>query len=91
MIEPALRGDRVIAGDGGAEVYDLATARKRKAQGAEPWVKKERVAEFFDTSTRTVYRWVRAGCPVKILPGGTLRFQIGPLSDWLEAQGRRQF
>jgi phage terminase Nu1 subunit (DNA packaging protein) len=72
----------------GAEVIDFAAAKRRREQSSEPWVKKERVAEHFDVSTRTVYRWVEAGCPIKRLRGGTLRFQIGVISDWLEQQSR---
>lgn len=68
----------------GARVIDFAAAKRRQEMSDEPWVKKERVAEHFDVSTRTVYRWVNAGCPVKRLRGGTLRFQIGPIADWLE-------
>lgn len=75
--------------DAGAVVFDFETARRRRDQSAEPWVKKEAVAGHFDVSTRTVYRWVADGCPVKRLRGGTLRFQIGPISDWLDQQPRR--
>lgn len=71
----------------GARVIDLAAARRRREMSDEPWVKKERVASHFDVSTRTVYRWVNDGCPVKRLRGGTLRFQIGPIADWLESRG----
>ena len=67
-------------------VIDFAAAKRRREESAEPWVKKERVAEHFDVSTRTVYRWVNDGCPVKRLRGGTLRFQIGPISRWLEGR-----
>ena len=69
-------------------VIDFAAAKRRREQSTEPWVKKEDVAEHFSVSTRTVYRWVEAGCPIKRLRGGTLRFQIGPLSDWLDGQAR---
>ena len=69
-------------------VLDFATAKRRREQSSEPWVKKEDVAKYFSVSTRTVYRWVEAGCPIKRLRGGTLRFQIGPLSDWLDRQPR---
>lgn len=67
-------------------VIDFAAARRRRGQSTEPWVKKEAVAGYFDVSTRTVYRWVEKGCPIKRLRGGTLRFQIGVISDWLDQQ-----
>lgn len=67
-----------------ARVFDFAEARRRKEQSQEQWVKKDAVAGFFDVSTRTVYRWVTEGCPIKRLPGGGLRFQLGPVRDWLE-------
>lgn len=70
----------------GARIFDFGDAKRRKEQSTEPWVRKEQVAEFFDTSTRTVYRWVKKGCPVKRLPGGTLRFQLGPMKDWLDSR-----
>jgi hypothetical protein len=82
-----VRGEVEIAGQGEAQVFDLGEARRRREQSTEQWVKKERVAEHFDVSTRTVYRWVRAGCPIKTLPGGSLRFQLGPLRDWLDRTG----
>lgn len=70
----------------GAVILDFERARRRRDLTTEPWVKKERVAEHFDISTRTVYRWVEAGCPIKRLRGGTLRFQIAAISAWLDEQ-----
>jgi hypothetical protein len=81
----AAGGVTAIVGQGD-NVFDLAAHRRRREMSTEPWVKKERVADFFDVSTRTVYRWVHEGCPVKRLRGGTLRFQIGPLTDWLDSR-----
>lgn len=72
----------------GAVILDFERARRRRDLSAEPWVKKEKVAEHFDVSTRTVYRWVEAGCPIKRLRGGTLRFQIAAISMWLEGESR---
>lgn len=71
----------------GAQIIDFGAAKRRREASSEPWVKKEKVAAHFDVSTRTVYRWVEAGCPIKTLRGGTLRFQIGAISDWLDGQG----
>lgn len=82
----AVRGDQDIERNREAQVIDLSYARRRKEQNNEEWVRKERVADYFDVSTRTVYRWVRQGCPIRRLPGGTLRFQIGPLRDWLDSR-----
>lgn len=65
-------------------VIELAEARRRRDQSNEPWVRKEVAAEFFDVKPRTIYRWVRRGCPAKRLPGGTLRFQLGPMREWVE-------
>lgn len=70
-------------------VIDFVEARRRRNASQEPWVRKEAVAEFFNVSTRTVYRWVNDGCPVKRLRGGTLRFQIGVIGEWLEEESRR--
>lgn len=84
MSELAVKGMELVQGE--AEVIDLGVARRRREQATEPWVRKERVAEFFDVSTRTVYRWVQEGAPVKRLRGGTLRFQLGPLKDWVESR-----
>jgi phage terminase Nu1 subunit (DNA packaging protein) len=67
----------------------LTELRRRREYASEPWLPKEAVAEHFSVSTSTVYRWVRAGCPIKRLRGGTLRFQLGPLAEWLDEQGRR--
>lgn len=81
----ALRRDLDINAEREAEVIDLAAARRQRELSNEPWVKKEKVAEHFDVSTRTVYRWVVDGCPKKRLPGGTLRFQIGQMRSWLDS------
>lgn len=81
MNQPARQGMEPVDG-GDAQVIDLGEARRRRDLRTEAWVKKERVAEFFGVSTRTVYRWVREGCPVKRLRGGALRFQLGALAEW---------
>lgn len=73
-----------MASEDGAVVLSFEAAQQRRAMASEPWVKKEAVAGHFSVSTRTVYRWVKAGCPVKRLRGGTLRFQLGPIGAWLE-------
>lgn len=67
-------------------VIDFAAARRRRDLTTEPWVKKEAVAAHFDISTRTVYRWVDQGCPIKRLRGGTLRFQIRAIELWHEGR-----
>lgn len=83
MSEPALRGVTEVRSDD-AEVIDLGEARRRKQMHAEKMVRKERIASAFDVSTRTVYRWVEQGCPVKRLRGGALRFQLALVQDWHE-------
>lgn len=74
-----------MAAQEGAVVLSFADAQRRRELLNEPWVKREAVAQHFSVSTRTVYRWVKDGCPVKRLRGGTMRFQIGAISEWLDA------
>lgn len=80
----ALREGRKISSDEGAQVLDLGAARRRREHRDEPWVKVDRLAEEIDYSARQIYRFVRAGAPVRQLRGGTLRFQVGPFKEWLE-------
>lgn len=67
-------------------VIDFAAAKRRRGMSTEPWIKKEELAAYFQVSTRTVYRWVNEGCPIRRLPGGSLRFQLGPVRDWIESR-----
>jgi hypothetical protein len=74
-----------VSGDEGegAKVYNFNAAKRERDYAGQPWLRKEVAAEHFGVSTRTLYRWVRQGTPVRLLPGGTMRFQIGPIEDWL--------
>lgn len=46
----------------------------------------EQVAEIFQVSVRTIYRWIDFdGCPV-MRPGGSLRFDLEAVRDWATAR-----
>lgn len=88
MNELATKGDLDISRtEGGAQVLDFAQAKRRRDKKDEPWVKIDRLAEEIDYSSRSIYRFVIDGAPVKRLRGGTLRFQVGPFKEWLEQRG----
>lgn len=42
------------------------------------------VAEHFGVSPRTVWRWLKRGCPHKRPGGGGPRFNLAEVNEWAE-------
>lgn len=56
--------------------------------GYEPWLSSAELAQHFRVSTRTVGRWVDAGMPCAVPPGGgRRRFRVSECEAWM-ATGR---
>jgi predicted DNA-binding transcriptional regulator AlpA len=54
----------------------------------ERWVSKREVAEHFGFATRTVNRWLAAGCPSRVM-SNVRRFRISEVDAWLAEQADR--
>lgn len=52
--------------------------------GAEPWLSKKQLADYFGYSTRWVELRVRDGMPAHRM-GGQLRFRVSEAEPWVEA------
>ena len=63
---------------------EAARARRGRADGTEPWVRKDWLADHFAVSTRTIERWVRLGMPCRKF--GVVLFQVGACERWLDQQ-----
>lgn len=69
-------------GESQENVIDFMAHRRRKGRLNEPWIDKHQIAQHFGVSPRTIYRWVRSGCPVHPLRGGALRFVLSEVVEW---------
>ena len=54
----------------------------------ESWVCKRDVAEHFGFTTRTISRWVAAGCPSRLM-SNVRRFRISEVDNWLDEPATR--
>ena len=52
---------------------------------SEPWRSKKYLADHYDYSTRTIGRWMAAGCPSRMI-GGERRFRVSDVDVWLSEQ-----
>lgn len=48
----------------------------------EKYIKKSEIAEYLAFSTKTIERWVEAGCPCFTSPGGEQTFKISEVVEW---------
>jgi transposase len=60
-------------------------AQRREGVTWEPWVDETKVAKHFGVSTRTVRRWLEAGCPTRLV-GRQRRYRLSELEAWHDAQ-----
>ena len=72
------------------QVIDLGRERARRGLSSDPYVSKKEAAAHFGVSTRTLERWVHAGCPALRLYGGPYRFQLAVIAAWHEEQAGRK-
>lgn len=62
--------------------------KNEKALEAKPgWYDKRRFAAYFDTSIRTVERWMAEGMPHAVI-GGKIKFKLEESEPWLERTGK---
>jgi predicted DNA-binding transcriptional regulator AlpA len=55
--------------------------------GAEPWLSKRQVADYFGRSTRWVELRVREGLPSKMI-GGRRGFRLSEVEAWIDGRNR---
>jgi hypothetical protein len=53
--------------------------------GAERWLSKKNVADYYDLGVRTIERWVYDGCKSRML-GGVRRFRLSEVEAFLAAR-----
>lgn len=53
--------------------------------GREPWVSKQRIAEYLGRSERWVEHQVRAGMPSRMI-GGRRAFRLSAVDEWIDAR-----
>lgn len=47
-----------------------------------PLLKQQELREYYGVSDWTINKWVREGCPVERLRGGTRRFDLEAVKTW---------
>ncbi|MEV5659838.1 hypothetical protein [Streptomyces flaveolus] len=55
--------------------------------GLTPLLSTAELRAHFDISLWTVNEWRKAGCPVRLLPGGRRRFDLAAVNAWLDQRG----
>lgn len=54
--------------------------------GLVPLLSQRELETYYGISDWTANKWVRDGCPVERLPGGSRRFNLTDVIDWLAEQ-----
>lgn len=54
--------------------------------GLSPRLNTRELMDLYGVSNWTVNEWVKAGCPVKRLPGSGRRFELAAVEQWMDSR-----